>query len=150
MVYLILPAVAAVAMVVLSFIRRDQPRPAFPPFGVGLYWAGLVVLGVYTAFWFFFGFGELFGNIQGGWIHLFPAIASALLLWFSRKLPLEGGITLALLGLLLGMYTLASMGASSKTLLPSLLFTAAPSLAAGLLLMAACATTIPNTKPKAG
>ena len=144
---LVLPVLAAAIMLGLYFRKKTHPVIQFTPPGLGLFWAALILQGLYAAFWLMFGLGEVTRSISGGAIHLIPAVSAILLIFTARRLPLEGGLVLAVEGLLLAVYTVISIEAGASKL-PAILFAAAPAILSGLLLLGAVGLALAAPKPK--
>jgi len=147
MEYLIVPILAAGVMVGLYLRKKNQPKMKLTPLARGLLWAGLILQGLYAAFWLMFGLEEITSSIAGGVVHLVPALSAILILWFARSLPLEGGLVLSVEGLLLGLYTTLVIDPGANRL-PAILFAAAPALLSGLLLLWASALALQSASQK--
>ncbi|MBK8902447.1 MAG: hypothetical protein IPM53_14770 [Anaerolineaceae bacterium] len=66
--------------------------------------AGLVLVGLHAVFHLVFAIGEMAGGDMSGAGHLGPVIAMVLLGWFAWRRPLEGGIVILALGLVVAAY----------------------------------------------
>ena len=95
---------AALVLGLVVFLRRGVPKPALIGASIWLVRAGLVVLGLYTAFFLLFGIGESLGGEPGGWGHFIQALGPLALLLLARQRPLEGGIVLTAVGLLMLLF----------------------------------------------
>jgi small basic protein len=94
--------------------------------------AATFILGMTAIFWLFKGLADLIGGVQGGVYNLIVAIALILLGVFIWKLPLLGGITTALLGVILALYFNLSLPDIYSAYIPLFLI-CAPMVLGGLL-----------------
>lgn len=129
-------------IVVLGIIvwrRGRDPHAGATPSTQWLRIAGLVPLALQTAFYLFFGFGEMLSGDLSGAAHLLPAVVVVLFAFLAWRRPLEGGIALLAAALLFVIPLLPGAVAGSEEGMgsPALLLVAAPQLLAGALFLAA-------------
>ncbi len=110
---------------------------------LGLAVCSVVVLVLQAVLWFIFGFGEVFGGDLSGVIHLLPAVMTLALAALAFSLPLEGGITLLVIGVTLSAYFSVGVfrGPADPdgpiAINPGALLAGLPLIVAGALLLAA-------------
>jgi hypothetical protein len=135
MIAVFLSLVALVVLVVVAVAKG-----AFkinPDLAEGRWWvlAAQILLGAYAAFWLYFTFGEVFGGDPGGLGHLPPALAAIGLIFLTRKLPLESGIVLVALGVIISAYFLVMARGELSRNLPGIFLMGLPYIAVGLLML---------------
>ena len=67
-----------------------------------LKWIAAILLGLGGLFFLLFGVGEMLAGELGGIMHLFPALLLLVCIPLVWRYPLWGGISLLILGLLMG------------------------------------------------
>ena len=138
---LIIPTLSAVVMLGLYLRRKSQSALTLTLLARVALWAGLILQGLYAAFWLLFDLHAIIASPLTGLIHLVPALTALMVAYCAYHLPLEGGVVLAGEGLVLAAYTGLVMDPGVNWL-PAILFAAAPALLSGLLLLWAAALAI--------
>lgn len=133
---LIFIVVAVVALAVLVFRRGPDGGEARDKRALWVRRIALILMGVSAAFWAFMGVGEMASGDFSGVIHLVPAVMIVLLMLLARRRPFEGGIVLALLGVVTSAY-FYNAGAALASNMGIIAITGAPFLVAGLLFIVA-------------
>ena len=135
---------AILILAALTWRRPADPTIQQDPRARWLLYLGLLVLGLYAAFYLVFAVGESLGGDPSGLAHLAPAFLLVLLIYLAHRRPVESGWVLLGLGLVTAIYTLIPYflipvegGGAGSVFSPAILITAAPLLLAGLLLLAA-------------
>lgn len=128
------------AVVVLAFfaVRRGQDGSiARHRQGRWFLWLGAALLGVYAAFWFFFGLGEIVGGDWSGAVHLGPGVLTLVLLFLTLRRPVEAAWVLPALGMLVAVYIILSSHGNLRATLQAALIGGAAYLLAGSLIVTA-------------
>jgi hypothetical protein len=146
MASLIISLTTLAGLAFVLFKHKSEKAIVFSAQTRWLFWAGIIVLGLYSVFWFALGFAEFNTSISVSLFHIIPGAAALIMLWIARKIPLETGLALGFQGLALAIYTLAAVSGTFNNRLASALFTAAPPILAGLLILWACGLSL--TRPK--
>ena len=135
MVAVALSIVAVVVLAVLAVVKGAFKIS--PDLSGGRWWilAAQILLGAYAAFWLYFTLGEVFGGDISGLSHLPPAVAAIGLIYLTRKLPLESGIVLVALGVIISAYFFVMVGGELSQKLQPILFLGFPYIAVGLLMV---------------
>ena len=103
----------------------------------------LVLMGIYTIFWLFFGISEMISGDLSGVIHLVPAIMLVVLMFLARRLPIEGGVILVILGVLASVYyIIAAIQGDVSFRVTSILVGGVPYLVFGLIFLVAAALAL--------
>ncbi|MBI3152495.1 MAG: hypothetical protein HYZ21_10200 [Chloroflexi bacterium] len=102
----------------------------------GLKITALVLMGLAAAFFTFMGVGEMLGGDLSGMGHLPPVVLIVLLMWLGWRKPMAGGITMFLLGVLIGVYFFSLMN-STEIKMVGVLLMSGPFILPGLLFLAA-------------
>lgn len=98
--------------------------------------AATALMALAAAFFMFMVVGEMLGGDLSGMIHLPPVALIVLMMWFGWKKPLTGGITMALLGLVIGVYFF-SLAPKSEMRMAGVLIMSMPFLLPGLMFITA-------------
>lgn len=102
----------------------------------GLKIAATALMTLAAAFFMFMGVGEMLGGDLSGMIHLPPVALIALMMWFGWKKPLAGGMTMFLLGLVIGVYFF-SLAPKNEIRMTGVLIMSMPFLLPGLMFIIA-------------
>ena len=133
---LIFIVVAVVVLAILVFRRGSDEDVARDKRALWVRRIALTLMGLSAAFWAFMGVGEMASGDFSGVIHLVPAVMIVLLMLLARRRPFEGGIVLALLGVVTSAYFYdASIGPEGN--LETIAITGVPFLVVGLLFIVA-------------
>jgi hypothetical protein len=135
---MVVVAFSIVAVIVLAVLA--VAKGAFkinPDLYEGRWWvlAAQILLGAYAAFWLYFTFGEVFSGDISGLSHLPPALAAIGLIYLARKLPLETGIVLVVLGVIISAYFLVALDGGISEILPAMALMSLPYVGSGLLML---------------
>lgn len=131
-------ALSIVAVIVLAVLAVAKGALKInPDLYEGRWWvlAAQILLGAYAAFWLYFTLGEVFGGDISGLSHLPPALAAIGLIYLSRKLPLETGIVLVALGVIISAYFLVAVDGGISEILPAMALMSLPYVGSGLLML---------------
>jgi hypothetical protein len=131
----ILSLIFVVILAVIVYRRGADTTVAAHPRARWLLYAGLLVLGLHTAFYLVFAIGESVGGDLSGLSHLVPAAVLILLMFLAYRRPAESGWVLLAMGLV-SMILYSGIGRGGFQF-QTFLLAAAPSLLAGLLFLAA-------------
>jgi len=104
MITLIAYFLAVIVLGLIVWQRGRDVRVGETRVGRTLLIAGLIFMGLQAALHLFFAIGEMAGGDMSGAGHLVPVIAIVLLGLLVWRLPLEGGVVVFLLGILVLAY----------------------------------------------
>jgi hypothetical protein len=100
--------------------------------------AALLPLGALIGFSLLLGIGEMLGGVPGGPFHLlFPTLPIVILAWLAWRRPGAGGVTLMLLGTLLGIAFFGTINGDAAFKLQAALVIGAPFVTSGALFLSA-------------
>ena len=100
----ILTAAAILVLVVIAFLRAPDKVTVSNPQAKWLLRIALVLMGICVVFLLYFGIGEMTSGDLGGLIHLVPAILLVVLMFLAWRRPIEGGVILIILSVLIFLY----------------------------------------------
>jgi hypothetical protein len=134
--YLIIIYALAVLVMVYFSVKKGPDRSVIrKSSSAALFWIALTLLTLYGALWLVFGVGEIAAGDLSGFSHLIPAVFIYALIYLCWRRPFEGGITLIVAGLILGLREIPGWIAGNNTTF--LLIGILPLVLAGLLLVIA-------------
>ncbi len=137
MIYTIILVLGIIVLLVIVLRRQPYPIKSLTGLSKGLFYAALVLLGLYTAFFLVFGIGEMSGGDMSGVAHLLPAAVLIVMIWLVWRAPFETGLTLIVIGLLAsGFFIFAGWGSGSRVN-TGLIYGGLPFLVPGVLLLLA-------------
>lgn len=135
----ILTLVAILVLAIIAFRRSPDKVIVSNKQAKWLLYTALVLMGIYTAFWLFFGMGEMISGDLSGVIHLVPAILLIVFMFLAWRRPVEGGVALIILGVLASLYYGVATMQGGRSFQVTSLIGGVPYLLFGLLLLGATA-----------
>jgi len=135
----ILTVVAIVVLAVIVFRRGADKVVVSNKHAKWVLRSALILMGIYAIFWLIFGIGEMISGDLSGVIHLIPAIMIVALMLLALRRPMEGGVVLAVLGVLASVYYFAAIARGWAFKVQAALVGGVPYFVFGLLFLAAVA-----------
>jgi hypothetical protein len=132
----ILTVVAILVLAIIVFRRGPDEVTVSNKQAKWVLRGALVLMGIYAVFWLFFGISEMISGDLSGVIHLVPAIMLVVLMFLARRLPVEGGVVLVILGVLASAYyIIAAIHGGGSFQVTSILVGGVPYLVFGLIFL---------------
>jgi hypothetical protein len=133
----ILSLVAILVLAIIVFRRRKERKTSVDGQATWLLRIGVVLLGIYAAYWLFFGFAEVISGDTSGLIHPLSAILLIVLMFLAWRQPKAGGVVFVILGVLTSIYYGVATMQGGRPFQPTSLLGGLPDVLFGILFLVA-------------